>query len=182
MEPSLVITDNLTGLYNRRYANKALQENLSLAKQQGLSGAIILLDLEFFRYINNHLGHLIGDIILQKVGELLKTTFKDGGIPCRYGVNEFLIILPNTSVDLAYEHSEKLRLAIKSLDISSGQGIITLTPPLGVAGFPGQGETVESLLKVAYQALYKSMYRDQLTGLYNRRYAKEVLKENLSLA
>jgi len=183
MEPSLVIKDELTGLYNRLYLNKALEENLSLAQSEALPLAIILLDLELLTNINNHFDYLTGDLILQQVAELLKTRFRDSGIPCRYAVDEFLVILPNTSVDLAYSLSEELRLAIKSLEISSEQGLITLTASFGVACFPRQGETSTSLLlQAAERALDQAKRTDKLTGLYDIHYANKALEKNVNLA
>jgi len=179
MEPSLVTKDELTGLYNRCYANKALKQNISLAKQQGLSVAVILIDIDHFKNINDRFGHAAGDLVLQKVAELLKTTFRNSDLVCRCGGDEFLVILPNTNIDSAYKRAEELRLAIKSLEISSH---ITLTASFGVAGFPEQGETATSLLDSAKQALDKPIYTDELTGLYNHRYANKALQENLSLA
>jgi len=164
MEPSLVTKDELTGLYNRRYAQEALKQNISLAKQQGLSVAIILLDIDNLKMINDSCNHHNGDLVIQKVAELLKTTFRDDELPCRYGGEEFLVILLNTSIDSAYEQAEELRLAIKSLKISSEQGIITLTASFGVACFPEHGETVDQLIQKADEALYKakSQGRDQV--------------------
>jgi len=154
MEPSLVTKDELTGLYNRRYAQEALKQNISLAKQQGLSVAIILLDIDNLKMINDSCNHHNGDLVIQKIAELLKTTFKDDEIVCRYGGNEFFVILLNTSLDSAYEQAEELRLVIKSLAISSEQPI-TLTASFGVA-CSEQGETAETLLKAADQGLYEA--------------------------
>jgi len=166
MEPSLITIDELTGLYNRGYANEALEQNISLAKQKGLSLAIIMIDIDRFKIINSSCGHPFGDIVIQKVGELLlKTTFKDDDLPCRYGGEElFLVILPNTSRDSAYEWAEEVRLAIKSLEIKYEQAIITLTASFGVACFPEHGETVNQIIQKADEALYKAKRdgRDQV--------------------
>jgi len=158
------IIDELTGLYHFCYAQEALEQNINLAKQKDLSMAIILLDIDHFKNINNWVGHPIGDIVLQKVAELLKTHFRDSDIPCRYGGDEFLVILPNASCNSAYKRAEELRLAIKSLEINYSDHILPLTASFGIACFPEHGETVDQIINKADAALYKAKRdgRDQV--------------------
>jgi len=76
MEPSLVTTDELTGLYNYRYAEEVLEQNISLAKSESLSVAVILIDIDRFTKINDNFSHQAGDLVIQQIAKLLKTTFK----------------------------------------------------------------------------------------------------------
>ncbi len=148
------IKDPLTGLLNRRHAETMLNSLCTSAKgHQQLS--IILIDIDHFKVINDTYGHQAGDEVLKNIGMLLRGHVRSQDIVCRYGGEEFCMVLIDTSPEVALKRAEKIRRAVKYISNSfNGQMLPPLTVSLGVASFPNHGETPHSLITLADKALY----------------------------
>ena len=159
------ITDPLTGLYNRRYLRELLQRELVRGARAGESIALILMDVDHFKHINDTFGHEAGDIVLTAVGALLRKNVRGSDIACRYGGEEFALVLPETGAESAQRRAEDIRLALGQLELKHlGKRIGKITASLGIALFPVHGEDMDSLLRVADEALYdaKGAGRDRV--------------------
>lgn len=150
------IHDALTGLYNRHYLESALDSELKRAKKNNCELSIIMGDIDHFKFINDQFGHLAGDEVLRFLGELLKQCASETEIDCRYGGEEFLLVLPNTDKKTALKRAELLRKKIEDLVIMHYDNKITFTISFGVATFPQQGTTPEKLINAADVALYRA--------------------------
>ncbi len=153
----MAIQDHLTGLYNRRYMQDNLEHEIHRASRNKTPIGLILLDIDHFKSINDRYGHGVGDRVLTTLSILLKTHVRKGDICCRYGGEEFLIILPNSSYKDTFTLAEKLRLQVKELDISyDGHTVGDLTISAGVASYPEQANNYEGLIKAADNAMYRA--------------------------
>jgi diguanylate cyclase (GGDEF)-like protein/PAS domain S-box-containing protein len=160
------IRDALTGLYNRRYMETTVERELHQASRQKEPIGFIMMDLDHFKDFNDTFGHGAGDLLLSSLGEFLQSSIRGGDIACRYGGDEFLLILPQASVQDAYERAEELRKGINGLTANVGvtaQGPVTVS--MGVAAYPDHGYTMDRLLSTADKALYraKNIGRDRVT-------------------
>jgi len=160
------ILDPLTGLFNRRYMEETLELELARAARGERAIGIILLDLDHFKPLNDSCGHDAGDALLRELAGVLKSRVRDGDIACRYGGEEFVLILPEASLELARRRAEELREEVKRLRVSHrGRVIGPITVSLGVAAFPDHGKNSATLLHAADAALYraKAEGRDRVT-------------------
>lgn len=151
------IRDPLTGLFNRRYLEESLERELNRASRGKRPLGLIMLDIDFFKKFNDTHGHDAGDAVLREVATMLASYLRKADIACRYGGEEFTLILPEADVEAARHKAEQLREAAKRLVIQYGRktvGPISLS--LGVASFPAHGASGESLLHAADAALYQS--------------------------
>ncbi|MBL8675821.1 MAG: diguanylate cyclase [Alphaproteobacteria bacterium] len=151
------IRDYLTGLYNRRYMEEMLSKALANAKRKESNLGVIMLDIDYFKNFNDTYGHEMGDLILKKIGESLKEEFREGDILCRFGGEEFLIILIDSSEKTTLKRAESLREDVQNLHIPIGsQELKQLTISLGVATFPENGVTEKDLFHAVDKALYQA--------------------------
>jgi diguanylate cyclase (GGDEF)-like protein/PAS domain S-box-containing protein len=151
------IHDPLTGLYNRRYMEETLQRELSRALRKRTSLGIIMLDVDNFKYLNDTFGHAAGDAFLYELGAFLQANIRREDIACRYGGEEFLLILPEASLNDTLSRAEELRERLKHMIVHyRGQPLSQVTVSLGVAVFPDHGKTLDSLLHSADAALYRA--------------------------
>ena len=160
------IRDPLTGLFNRRYLQESLDKELQRAKRKDRSLAIIFLDLDHFKRFNDVFGHDAGDSVLQSMADIFRKHFRKEDIICRYGGEEFAIILPESSIQHAHTRAESLRLATKDLKlVHRGVLLDPVTLSMGIAGFPDHGQSAQELLDQADKCLYKSKAdgRDRIT-------------------
>lgn len=151
------IRDPLTGLLNRRHMEETLEREVLRAERSQHPLGVVLLDLDHFKRFNDSFGHDAGDLVLRQLGALLRMQVRAGDMACRYGGEEFVLILPETPLDIILQRAEALRLGIKQLDVRQGDrplGIITGSA--GIAMFPEHGATGEALLRVADRALYRA--------------------------
>ena len=146
--------DALTGLYNRRYLEETLGRELILAARHGDPVSVIMGDLDHFKSVNDQHGHLAGDEVLRVFGNLMKQHARGSDIYCRYGGEEFLLILPQMAQDNAIERAEQLRSAIAGTSVPYGASLIAVTASFGVATFARDGRTGDELIAAADRALY----------------------------
>jgi diguanylate cyclase (GGDEF)-like protein/PAS domain S-box-containing protein len=148
------IHDPLTGLYNRLSLNEIFDRELGLAASHGLPVSIIMADLDQFKDVNDTYGHLAGDEVLRVFGELVKRSYRQKDICCRYGGDEFLLVLPDMSNEVACERTEHLRAVLEETSVVFGSTVIHVTASFGVATFPEHGTTSDALSIAADKALY----------------------------
>ncbi|MEN9478658.1 MAG: hypothetical protein RLZZ298_53 [Pseudomonadota bacterium] len=146
--------DALTGLYNRRYLEESLERELIMAERQGHPVSVIIGDLDHFKAINDHYGHLGGDEVLRIFGALMKRHSRGSDIYCRYGGEEFLLVLPQMEKFNAFERAEQLRAAMARTPVTYGVSRIAVTASFGVATYPLDGKTRDALINAADHALY----------------------------
>ena len=151
------IRDPLTGLYNRRYMEESLEREMSRANRNKKSLALIMMDIDHFKRFNDAFGHQAGDSLLRALGDFLKKRTRGQDIACRWGGEEFALVLSDASLDSALQRAEILREEVKQLDVQhAGQVLGTISLSMGVALFPDDGMTVSEILRVADQALYQA--------------------------
>jgi diguanylate cyclase (GGDEF)-like protein len=151
------IRDPLTGLYNRRYMEAALKQQLSRVTRQLHPLGIIMIDIDHFKLFNDTYGHAAGDALLRELCKLLQSQIRGEDIACRYGGEEFTLIMPDASLEVAQQRAEHLRQQAKQLkwqDASQFHEGITLSA--GVAIYPEHGRTIENVLRAADAALYRA--------------------------
>jgi diguanylate cyclase (GGDEF)-like protein len=151
------IRDPLTNLYNRRYLNEVLEREMQKAKRYSRPLSILMIDIDYFKKINDTYGHESGDDVLRTIGVLLLKYYRKSDIACRFGGEEFTLVLPETSLAIATQKAETLRKAVADLHIPS-QGIVIegVSISLGVAAFPQDGRSAKTLISAADRALYKA--------------------------
>jgi diguanylate cyclase (GGDEF)-like protein/PAS domain S-box-containing protein len=160
------IRDPLTGLFNRRFMEEALARELQRAKRRSHSLVVVFLDLDHFKQFNDIHGHDSGDTVLRAMAGLFRQHFRGDDVVCRYGGEEFAVILPESSAKNAAERVEELRQVVKKHKITYKEQVLdTVTFSVGIATYPENGLTGEELLRAADTGLYESKAngRDCLT-------------------
>ncbi len=151
------IRDPLTGLFNRRYMEEILEREVRWGERKLRPVGVIMLDLDHFKQVNDTYGHDAGDAVLREVGALLQSKVRAVDVACRYGGEEFVLILPEASLENTQRRAEQLRESAKRHHIShEGTPIGTVTLSLGAAVFPDHGTTAEAVLRAADAALYRA--------------------------
>jgi len=152
----LAVRDSLTGLYNRRYLDETLEREVSRARREGNPLSLVMLDIDYFKRVNDTYGHQVGDEVLRRLATTLLSDVRTEDVACRYGGEEFLILLPNMPLETAMQRAQAWRVAIENLSIALGNFNITFTISLGVAAYPEHGKTPDDLTRCADQALYRA--------------------------
>ncbi|MCL5045974.1 MAG: diguanylate cyclase, partial [Actinobacteria bacterium] len=147
--------DPLTGLFNRRRFQAELQRQLEEARQNPTQGALIFIDLDGFKYVNDSLGHQTGDLLLTQIGNLLQDQVKDNDVLARLGGDEFAVILPRTGRAEAEELARDILHALKRHQTVIDGHSLQVSASIGIALFPQHGMTAERLLSRADLALYQ---------------------------
>lgn len=151
------IRDPLTGLFNRRYLEESLEREIGLAMRKNHDVALVMFDLDHFKEFNDTFGHDAGDHVLRQVASVLRMHVRLSDIACRFGGEEFLVVLPETSQEAAIARTESIRQEIKSLSIKhKNQSLGAVTVSAGIAMFPMNGDSMEQVLNVADHALYRA--------------------------
>ena len=151
------IRDPLTGLYNRRYMEEVLKQHLRRVTRHLHPLGIIMIDIDHFKHFNDTNGHVAGDALLRILGGFLQRRIRGEDVACRYGGEEFILIMPEASLEAASQRAELLQQGAKGLRVSAGGislGGITLS--LGVAIYPQHGNTMDTILRAADTALYRA--------------------------
>jgi diguanylate cyclase (GGDEF)-like protein len=151
------IHDPLTGLFNRRYMEETLEREVHRARRGRQPMVILMVDVDGFKQQNDAFGHDAGDAVLRELAALLQGKLRREDIACRYGGEEFVLVLPDASLDVAAGRAEQLRVAVKQMRLAhNGLTLGPITVSIGVAVFPEHGANGEALLKAADAALYEA--------------------------
>jgi diguanylate cyclase (GGDEF)-like protein len=151
------IRDSLTSLFNRHFMQISLERELARAARRRQSLAVFMLDLDQFKKFNDTHGHAAGDMVLKAIADIFLANIRSEDIACRYGGEEFTIILPDIGAAAAWERAESLRLAVTNLRVPLEQEVYgDFTVSIGVALYPNDGEAADLLLRRADQALYRA--------------------------
>lgn len=168
------VRDPLTGLFNRRYMQEFLIREIHHTQRTQKPLGLVLLDIDHFRHFNNTFGHQAGDVVLQEVSLFLQKSIRKSDIACRYGGEEFVVILPEASLEDTKERAEQLRAGVKHLKLNYlNQFLGKVTLSAGIACFPEYGKTGAELIQAADMALYsaKALGRDRVVT------AQSIVKE-----
>jgi len=150
------IRDPLTGLYNRRYLEESTDRELSRAHREGFAIGAIMIDIDRFKRINDRYGHKAGDLVIQSLATLLGGVIRAEDIACRYGGEEFLLILPKAGKEIAAARADQLRRAFAEIKTGYDGNVLQAEISLGVAAYPDDGITLEEVIKAADQAMYRA--------------------------
>ena len=151
------VRDGLTGLFNRRYMEESLEREMRRCDRKQLPLSVIMLDVDYFKHFNDSFGHKAGDAVLRELAHYLQRYVRGSDIACRYGGEEFILILPEASLSVAQQRAEQIREGARHLNVECGEqpvGEITLS--LGVASYPLHGLQSEAVIKAADVALYRA--------------------------
>jgi two-component system cell cycle response regulator len=162
------VRDELTGLFNRRYFQEALEREMSGAARYDHGLALCMIDLDHFKRVNDTHGHLCGDSVLQEFGQLLDNSIRKYDVGCRFGGEEFTVILPDTPLEKALALCERFRRRVKDHEFTYEDLTLHITASVGVAARPAGGEiTGKQLVDLADKALYraKSQGRDRVVAI-----------------
>ncbi len=151
-----VVTDPLTGLFNVRHFRKSLEHELERTRRTGMTTALIMVDLDHFKNINDTWGHESGNQVLQTVAQLLQDQTRKLDICCRYGGEEFAVILPSTELMLARQVTERCLNALRETVIPLDETNLQVTASIGVAVADNSAQTAESLIENADECMYEA--------------------------
>jgi diguanylate cyclase (GGDEF)-like protein/PAS domain S-box-containing protein len=161
------IRDPLTGLFNRRYLDESLRREMFRCRRHGASTGIIMIDVDRFKAFNDTYGHEVGDLILKKFASFLQRHTREEDILCRYGGEEFVLLMPDSNLANANRRGEQLCDLVRNTLRINHRGIThQITISVGVSAFPGSGDTIEAALYAADAALYdaKRQGRDRVVA------------------
>jgi two-component system cell cycle response regulator len=154
----MAITDQLTGLHNRRYMERHLSNLIGNAGKTGRPLAFLIMDIDYFKSVNDTHGHDIGDEVLREFSARIGANVRGLDLACRYGGEEFVVVMPDTDISFAYMVAERLRRSVETtpFDISRDPKKLNITISIGIASSEGEKDTAEALLHRADQALYRA--------------------------
>jgi diguanylate cyclase (GGDEF)-like protein len=156
---NLSIRDPLTGLFNRRYMEEALAQELHRTTRDKAQLAVIMIDIDHFKQFNDNFGHDGGDAILRALGSFFKKHLRGSDVACRYGGEEFILILSPSTAEGARHRAEKIREDAALLKVShAGRDLESITLSLGVAVFPDHASAPAAIIKAADVALYEAKH------------------------
>jgi diguanylate cyclase (GGDEF)-like protein len=152
----LATIDGLTGIYNRLYFQKRLKEEVFNAKTKKYELSVAIFDIDYFKRFNDTYGHLFGDKVIMTIADKVKQSLRNTDVFARFGGEEFIILFPRTSIDVAYEKIERLRREIASLIIKDSVVTAYVTVSFGLSCYPICGNTEDQLIRRADDALYEA--------------------------
>ncbi len=152
----LAVTDPLTGLHNRRYLESHLKTLFDDARSSGKSLSLLMTDIDYFKSVNDNYGHDVGDEVLKEFARRIRTNVRGADLACRVGGEEFVIVMPDTSLTECYKVAERIRKSIESevFGISQLDKPLEITTSIGISAFDNEMNTLEEMLKRADKALY----------------------------
>jgi diguanylate cyclase (GGDEF)-like protein/PAS domain S-box-containing protein len=150
----LAVRDTVTGLFNRRYLDETVAREILEADRGHYSVGFIMMDIDLFKNINDTFGHPAGDKVLQALGNLLRENIRGADIACRYGGEEFLLVLPHAATPEAMQRAEQLRALVEDMQVSADGMSVSITMSAGVATYPADGKTGDTVIARSDTALY----------------------------
>lgn len=180
------ITDGLTGVKTHRFFMEALSSEWKRSSRAGRSFALVLMDLDRFKFVNDFYGHLEGDLVLQRVGQILETNCRRSDVVARYGGDEFVILMPETTMEQARQLSSKLRGWVAADPLLREKNI---SASFGIASYPLHGSSPQELIQVADASMYLSKHQggntvstaDHVDPNEARRWKRDVLEAYLGV-
>jgi len=159
------IRDALTNLFNRRYLEETLERELARAARELYPLCVVMMDIDHFKDVNDTYGHGAGDLVLRALADTVTKQSRHGDFVCRFGGEEFILVMPNIGIEIAHERALGLHMIIEELNVPYEQHNLTVTVSMGLAWYPAHGETKEQLLRAADRALYaaKNAGRNRLS-------------------
>jgi diguanylate cyclase (GGDEF)-like protein len=148
------IRDPLTGLFNRRYLEETLEREIRRAERSGSPLSLMLLDIDDFKVFNDTHGHTPGDSLMRELSGLLQRQTRGGDAACRFGGDEFLLLLPETSFEDALRRAQELRREVQAFEVALGGEIVRVTVTVGA--FPDHGGDMTSIIRAADEAMYRA--------------------------
>lgn len=175
---SQAIHDPLTDLFNRRYLDETLDRELARASREKYPLCVVMMDIDHFKLMNDTHGHEAGDLVLKALAKTLSSRNRRGDFACRYGGEEFVVVMPNITIDTAYRRAEEFRKALNALSVPFENYRLTITISMGIACYPANGEDRESLLRSADRAMYaaKKAGRDHILTYDRLEASNQVLR------
>lgn len=150
------VRDGLTNLFNRRYLDETLERELARARREGYPLALVMIDIDHFKQLNDTYGHQAGDKVLRELAALLWSEVRAEDVPCRYGGEEFVVLLPRMPLEVALERAEGWRRTFQAMHIPFGDFQLDTTISCGLAAYPEHARTSDDLLRCCDEALYKA--------------------------
>ncbi len=162
----IAVTDGLTGLFNHRRFQEALHAEVLRCERHQRPLAVLMVDVDFFKRVNDSMGHPAGDELLRRLGEVLSADLRQTDLIARYGGEEFAVLLPETTKAEALQVGERMRDAVEVKVNEGGRWVQKITVSVGVAAFPEDGKVAETVLEASDQALYvaKRQGRNRVVG------------------
>jgi diguanylate cyclase (GGDEF)-like protein/PAS domain S-box-containing protein len=158
------IRDYLTGLYNRRYLDETMLREIARSNRESRALSVVIMDIDHFKGINDVHGHQAGDDVLVAMGSMLKLGSRSSDIACRYGGDEFVVVMPNASAKDAFKRAEEWLRSFSKKRFSVNEMVFSTTLSIGVAAYPMHASSPRGLFQAADEALYHSkMYHDKVT-------------------
>ena len=148
--------DSLTGLYNRRYLNENIEREFARAKRDNYPICVMIMDIDFFKQINDTYGHILGDEALKVLGALITANIRAGDIAFRYGGDEFIVVMPGAEIETATQRMDILRQTFNATTIHNDKTEIKPTISVGISMFPVHGTNGSEILRSADAALYQA--------------------------
>jgi diguanylate cyclase (GGDEF)-like protein len=170
------ITDPLTGLYNRRFLLDHLNREIARAERSEGIVSIALLDLKGFKAVNDHFGHPMGDAVLVRTARIIRDLLRAVDAGCRWGGDEFVVVLPSTDMFSAFTVAERIRSKLVDGALPAGSAV-QVGLHYGVASYPADGKTVDFLLKVADLRLYQCREQTGFSGEERRHYPRFIVND-----
>jgi diguanylate cyclase (GGDEF)-like protein len=155
---TMATTDGLTGLTNHRSFQSRFEDLLQRAQRHGHKVALLICDVDHFKKVNDNFGHPMGDEVLRRVARVLQEVPRKIDIPCRYGGEEFAVLLDNVDVAQAKAVAERIRIEISKVVVDTDKGPLSVTESIGVAAFPDDGRDRATLIERADIALYHAKH------------------------
>jgi diguanylate cyclase (GGDEF)-like protein len=149
-------TDPKTELANMKHWNQLAQAEVERARRFGRPLSVVLADFDLLRDVNNRYGHLMGDQMIRRVADAIRTSLREYDVPARFGGDEFVVLMPETTLPEAMSVAERIRREVESIVLKSGEGSVPASVSIGVALFPAHGRTASDLLAAADRAVYKA--------------------------
>jgi diguanylate cyclase (GGDEF)-like protein len=150
------VRDGLTNLFNRRYLDETLERELARAKREGYPLSLVMIDIDHFKKLNDTYGHQAGDKVLRELAALLWGNIRAEDVPCRYGGEEFLVLLPRMPLDIALERAENWRKSLEATRVPFGDFHLETTISCGLSAYPDHARTPDDLIRCCDEALYKA--------------------------
>jgi diguanylate cyclase (GGDEF)-like protein len=151
------VLDALTGLFNRRYFDETLKRELARSRRKSAPMSLLVLDIDHFKRVNDSYGHAAGDAVLRTIAQQVRSWIREGDVACRYGGEEFVILMPECGVEVSTLRADMLRAAIEATVLNAdGHGPHKVTASFGVAEYPSHGADADALFWAADKALYRA--------------------------